>query len=307
MKHILVIGSVNMDLTIHTPRLPRLGETITGSGFATTPGGKGANQAVAAARLGGKVRMIGGVGKDAYADLLTANLRQAGVVTDGVSSFDTTSGIAVITVCGGDNHIILDKGANECLTPEFIDLQRSRMEWADLVLLQLEIPMQTILHAAALAKTCGAQVLLNPAPMQELPDELLRCTDIFVPNQHEAGQLLGREIATPGQAMEAARELHSRGIGQAIITLGSEGCVFCSKEDSFHAGIYPASVADTTAAGDCFIGAYAVGLCEGWGPRQAVRFATAASSITVSRRGASSSLPSRDEAEEVCRRPLDLR
>ena len=210
MKHILVIGSINMDLTIHTPRLPRLGETITGSDFATTPGGKGANQAVAAARLGGRVRMIGGVGMDVYAARIEENLRRAGVVTDGVFSFDTTSGIAVITVCGGDNHIILDRGANEHITPSIIDQNLHLLEWADLVLFQLEIPLETIVYAAAQARRLGAKILLNPAPMQPLPDELLQSTDIFVPNQHEAGQLLGRTISTLSQAAQAARELAAR-------------------------------------------------------------------------------------------------
>ena len=304
MQHILVIGSINMDLTIHTPRLPQPGETITGSGFATTPGGKGANQAVAAARLGGRVRMIGGVGQDVYGDRLEENLRRAGVVTDGVSAFHTTSGIAVITVCGGDNQIILDCGANQQITPAIIDQNRPLREWADLVLFQLEIPLDTIVYAAALAHQCGARVLLNPAPMRSLPDELLQNTDIFVPNQHEAGQLLGRTIVTVDEAKEAARELVSRGIGQVIITLGSDGCVVANAEEAFHAGTYPAEVADTTAAGDCFIGAYAVGLCEGMDTRKAVRFATAASSITVSRRGASSSLPERSEVDALMTQPL---
>ncbi len=306
MRNILVIGSINMDLTIHTPRLPRLGETLTGSGFATTPGGKGANQAVAAARLGGKVRMIGGVGKDVYADRLEENLRRAGVVTDGIGAFDASSGIAVITVCGGDNHIILDRGANECITPAVIERNRSLLEWADLVLFQLEIPLDAIVCAAGLARRCGAQVLLNPAPMQPLPDELLRNTDIFVPNQHEAGLLLGQTIETVEQAKAAAQELTARGIAQAIITLGGDGCVAAGPDGVFHAGIYPAEVVDTTAAGDCFIGAYAVGLCEGMSTRQAVRFATAASSIAVSRRGASSSLPERAEVDALLSQPLAM-
>ncbi len=306
MNHILVIGSINMDLTIHTPRLPHLGETITGSDFATTPGGKGANQAVAAARLGGEVRMIGGVGQDVYAARLEENLRRAGVGTDGIVSFDTTSGIAVITVCGGDNHIILDRGANQRITPAVIDRNIRLLEWADLVLFQLEIPLETIVYAAALARRMGAKVLLNPAPMQSLPDELLQCTDILIPNQHEAGQLLGREIATADEAATAALELAAQGIGQVIITLGEQGCLACDGKEQFHAGIYPVATVDTTAAGDCFIGAYAVGLCEGMPTREAIRFASAASAITVSRPGASSSLPCREEADALASRPLPM-
>lgn len=306
MKHILIIGSINMDLTIHTPRLPRLGETITGSDFATTPGGKGANQAVAAARLGGEVRMIGGVGQDVYAARLEENLQRAGVGTDGIVSFDTTSGIAVITVCGGDNQIILDRGANQRITPAVIDHNIRLLEWADLVLFQLEIPLETMVYAAELAKRRGVKVLLNPAPMQPLPDELLKCTDILIPNQYEAGQLLGREIVTVGDASLAARELVARGIGQVIITLGDQGCLVCDGEEQFHAGIYPVDTVDTTAAGDCFIGAYAVGLCEGMSTLEAIRFASAASAITVSRPGASSSLPSRQEVDALASQPLAM-
>lgn len=299
MKHILVIGSMNMDLTIHTPRIPRPGETITGSDFASIPGGKGANQAVAAARLGGQVRMLGGVGRDVYAGRLLETLRAAGVGTDCIQSFDTSSGIAVITVCGGENQIVLDRGANQYITPEVIGRNQEQFAWADLVLFQLEIPLDTIVYAVKLAKQHGAAVLLNPAPMQPLPPELLQAVDIFVPNQHEAGQLLNRDIADEAQARAAARKLVELGIGQVIITLGGKGCVFDDGTESFHCGIFPVDTVDTTAAGDCFIGAYAVGLCEGMSARGAVRFASAASAVTVTRRGASSSLPLRSEADAL--------
>ena len=299
MKHILVVGSLNMDLTIHSGRFPQPGETITGSGFATVPGGKGANQAVAAARLGGTVRMIGGVGTDVYAQRLTQNLRAAGVGTEGILSLEGSSGIAVITVCRGENQIILDRGANARLTPEIMEQHRALFEWADLVLFQLEIPLETIVCAAELAKVCGAAVLLNPAPMCPLPGELLRKTDIFVPNQHEAGQMLGRTIRSVKEAEDAAGELTAYGIGRVIVTVGEHGSVCREGKEITRTGIFPVETVDTTAAGDCFIGAYAVGLCEGMNTREALRFASAASAITVSRPGASSSLPTRAETDQL--------
>ena len=304
MKRILVVGSLNMDLTVHTPRLPRLGETVTGSDFAASPGGKGANQAVAAAKLGGNVGMIGGVGRDVYAPRLCDNLHAAGVDTAGIIPFDAATGVAVITVCGGDNHIILDPGANHRLTPADLTARRELFARADLVLLQLEIPLDTVTAAARLARDCGAKVLLNPAPFQPLPDELLALTDVFVPNQHEAAGLVGRPADMPAQALDAARELIARGAGQVIVTLGEKGCVWCDGQAAFAAGVYPVDTVDTTAAGDCFIGAYAVAISEGKSPRQAVRFASAASAVTVSRAGASVSLPTRSEAEALAARPL---
>ena len=304
MKHILVIGSINMDLSIRTSHLPQPGETITGFGFEAGPGGKGANQAVAAARLGGDVAMIGGVGRDVYAQPLLDNLRQSGVKTHGVETFGGSSGIAVITICQADNQIILDRGANEKLSPEVIDRHRDLLEWADLVLFQLEIPMNTLLYAARLAKECGAKVLLNPAPMCDLPEELLKSTDIFVPNEHEAARLLGTPLATLDKAKKAAVALRQKGMDRVIITLGSQGCVAADKDHLFHASVDPCTPVDTTAAVDGFIGALAVGLCEEMSLRQAVRFATAASSITVSRPGASHSLPTREEVEPLLARPL---
>ena len=191
MKHILVVGSMNADLVIQTPRMPRMGETVRGSGFCVNTGGKGANQAAAIAKLGGDIKLLGCVGADSYGEMLLSDLSRFGVQTDGAQTVDTATGVAVITVCGGDNCIILDAGANACMTPEVIDANAALFAWADYCVLQLEIPLETVLHAARAAKKNGAKVVLNPAPMCPLPEELLALVDLFVPNSSEAEMFFG--------------------------------------------------------------------------------------------------------------------
>ena len=291
MNNILVVGSINMDMVIHTPRLPLLGETITGSGFATVPGGKGANQAIAAARSGGTVKMIGAVGSDLYAGTLVNHLKANGVGCEGISMVEGSTGIAVITVCGGDNHIILEKGANAALTPERIDEYAEWFRWADIVVMQLEIPFVTVLHAAKLAKRWGAKVLLNPAPACPV-DGLLEYVDILIPNQYEAGEITGCE-----DPEESLNWFLNRGVEQAVITLGGDGCIYNEGETVCRHGVYETKVADTTAAGDGFIGGFCTALCDDSLVEEAVSYATAVSAITVSRDGASVSLPMRQEVE----------
>ncbi len=301
MQHILIVGSNNMDLVIHTPRLPVLGETLTGSDFRTVPGGKGANQAIAAARLGAQtnaqVKMIGCVGEDLFGKAVRENLEASGVDAAAVDEEGPSTGIAVITVCGGDNHIILDRGANALVTPARVESHAALFRWADLVLLQFEIPMEAVLCAARLAKENGAAVLLNPAPMAAFEPELLRNTDIFIPNRSEAASLLGKPVDTLEQAADAVRELNARGIAQAMITLGSSGCVYNRGDRVYCHGIFETPVTDTTAAGDTFVGALATRLEADGLTDEAVSYATAASAIAVSRPGASSSIPTGEEVE----------
>lgn len=301
MQRVLVVGSNNMDLVIHTARLPALGETLTGSDFRTIPGGKGANQALAAARLGAQVKMIGCVGQDLFGKALRDNLAASGVDTAAVGEADGSTGIAVITVCGGDNHILLDRGANARVTPARVESCAPLFRWADLVLLQFEIPMDSVVCAARLAKENDARVLLNPAPMAPFDPELLAYTDIFVPNRSEAAALLGTGIDTPAETAEAVRALCARGVEQAIITLGSDGCAYNRGGTVWQHGIFETTVVDTTAAGDTFVGALATRLEEGGLTDAAITYATAASAITVSRSGASSSIPTREEVEAFLR------
>lgn len=290
MKNILVIGSINMDMVINTPVLPKLGETLMGSGFMTSGGGKGANQATAIAKINGRCDMIGAVGCDEFGKVLCDNLESYGVDTSGISSLDCSTGVAVITVCNGDNHIIVDMGANGKVTPEIIDANTDLIKQADIVVMQLEIPMETVIYAAKKARECGAKVLLNPAPAAKLPEELLRNTDILIPNEHEA------EIITGTSDMSKAIEiLKSYGVGQVIITLGSEGSVYTAGDEVRTCGAFKTEAVDTTAAGDTFIGAYCAAMCDGRDIDYAVKFASLASSITVARRGAAVSIPTMEE------------
>lgn len=298
MKNILVIGSLNVDFVIHTNYLPQIGETVTGYGFKTNPGGKGANQAVAASRLGGNVKMLGTVGNDIFGTNLIGCLDENNVGIEAVSTVNSSTGVAVITVYDGDNHIILDKGANEHLTIELINKYESILKWADIVIFQLEIPVETILYAARVAKKHGAIVVLNPAPVKELPDELYTYTDILIPNESEAANLLEAELNTIEDRCSAIAKFKSKGIEQVIITLGKDGCIYNDGNNIESYGAYNVETVDTTAAGDSFIAAICTSLAEGKTIEQAVSFATAVSAIVVGRNGAIPSLPTKNEVLE---------
>ena len=297
MKHILVVGSINADLVIQTPRMPRMGETVRGGGFCVNTGGKGANQAAAIAKLGGDIKLLGCVGADPYGEMLLSDLSRFGVQTGSAQTVDTPTGVALITVCGGDNCIILDAGANACMTPEVIDANAALFAWADYCVLQLEIPLDTVLHAARTAKKHGAKVVLNPAPMCPLPDELLTLVDLFVPNNSEAELFLGHTVEGIEGAKAAVAEIRARGVPDVIITLGSDGCVYANGDTVQHHGIVDTPVTDTTAAGDTFVAGVLVCMTEGKPMEEAVRFATHASALCVSRSGAMASVPTRDEVE----------
>lgn len=292
MKNILIIGSINIDLVINTDILPKLGETVHGKNFMTSYGGKGANQAVAVAKLYGGADMIGAVGSDEFGKLLKSNLENNLVRTNGVKIADTNSGVAVITVCGGDNHIILDGGANNEVSPAWIDANTDLLKQADTVIFQLEIPMETIVYAAKKAKEFGCKVLLNPAPAAKLPEELLNFTDILIPNEHEAAIITGYT-----NEEEALKALWNNGKRTVIITLGGKGCMYNEGTTIKTQKAFPVKAVDSTAAGDSFIGGYCSAIAEGKTMEEAIRFATAVSAITVSRPGASASIPSREEAE----------
>lgn len=297
MKNILVVGSINADLVIQTPRMPQLGETIRGGGFGINPGGKGANQAAAIAKLGGCVQMVGCVGADANRNTVLHALSQYGVGTEGVTAVNAPTGVAVITVCGGDNCIILDAGANDLVTRDAIDANRSLFQWADFCVLQLEIPIESVVYAAQMAKQHGACVVLNPAPMCPLPQELTNLVDLFIPNKSEAELFLGRRIDTVADAKDALAEILTHGIKEVVITLGGDGCVYRDGAAVRHHEIVPSPVVDTTAAGDTFVGGVLVCLAEGKTMAEAIQFATYASSLCVSRSGAMVSVPTRSEVE----------
>lgn len=291
MKNILVIGSANIDLTIHTDRMPKLGETVTGHGFSMNSGGKGANQAVAAAKLGGDVKFLGVIGNDTYGEKLLADLRKSGAVFEGITADGVPTGTACITVVNGDNFIVLNPGANDLLTPEIIEEKAELIRKSDYVIMQLEIPVDSVLRAALIAKNAGTAVVLNPAPVKDLPDEIYRFTDIMIPNEYEAMLLTGISTDNEQGCRDAVEDLRKKGVKTVIITLGDRGCVYNDDDRIIFHPAGKADVVDTTSAGDSFIGALCCKLASGNSLPESVDYATKVAAVTVSRRGASESIP----------------
>ncbi|MGI5354674.1 ribokinase [Streptomyces sp. CA-252508] len=292
MTHIVVLGSTNMDLVAYVSRAPKLGETVTGREFRTVPGGKGANQAVAAARAGAEVSMIGAVGSDEFGTRLRAGLTGAGVDTDLLRTVDGPSGTAHIVVDDeGSNAIVVVPGANGTVT-SLAPGDETLIATGTALLLQLELPLSAIVAGAEAARRHGVRTILTPAPAQPLPPELLAATDLLVPNEHEAATLTGH--ADPHTAAEALL----RHVPEVVITLGAAGSLYAAR------GADPVTVpaprvraVDTTAAGDTFVGALAVALGEGTPVPDALAWASSAAALSVQRPGASSSMPYRTEID----------
>jgi ribokinase len=296
---IVVVGSSNTDMVVQVPRIPAPGETVLGGQFVMVPGGKGANQAVAAARLGAQVTFVARLGPDAFAEGSLQNFAAAGIDTSFiVRDAEAASGVALIFVdAGGENAIAVAPGANARLAPEDVDRAEAAIARADVVLLQLEMPIDTVAHAIAVAKRHGRRVILNPAPAQSVPEGLLGQVDILTPNETEAAMLLGDSIAGLAGIAPTAEALLAQGVGIVVVTLGKEGVFVVERGGSYHVPGRRVTAVDTTAAGDTFSGALAVAWAEGRDVRAAVEWATAAAALSVTRRGAQSSLPTRAEVE----------
>jgi ribokinase len=300
---ILVVGSLNMDLVAFAPRIPVPGETLIGHTFLSVPGGKGANQAFAAARLGAGVAMLGRVGADDLGRQLRENLAGAGCDVSGVlTTADSTTGIALIFVAdSGQNSIVIVAGANGKLSPEDITAASSRFSGVTHVLLQLESPIKTVVAAAQAARRAGARMILDPAPAPStaLPAELLANVDILTPNETEASILTGAEPRrmNPEDAIEVGRRLRAMGPGTVVVKLGEQGVALISAGESQVLQAPAVTAADTTAAGDVFNAALAVALSEGGEIAAACRFANRAAALSVTRRGAQASAPSRAEVD----------
>lgn len=260
-------------------------------------GGKGANQAVAIAKLGCQVKMLGAVGNDRAGDLAIDNLEKSGVDCSSVIRTTAPTGAAVITVCGGDNHIILDVGANGSVMPDLIEKNRGLFDWADILVLQYEIPTESVLAAAKLAKKKGKMVLLNPAPVKKIDENLYQYVDWIIPNEFEAELITKSKSDTDADIEKAMEILRKKGCKNVIVTLGKRGCAFHDGDLIKFAGVFDVKRVDTTSAGDSFIGGFCASLCAGKSLEEAICYASAVSSITVSRAGASISIPT---ADEVC-------
>lgn len=301
MKKILVVGSSNTDLILKVPDIPRPGETVLGTEFLTAPGGKGANQAVTAARTGGKVSFIAAVGDDDYGKNSVEGYRLDGIDTGHIKVCrNVPSGIALINVSSrGENAITVASGANHKLEPEDLRAAEEAFRQADILLVQLEIPYKTVYEAIKIASVHDTLIILNPAPAGDLPEEILQDTDILTPNETEAEKLTGILAASDKEAAEACSRLHGRGVKKIILTMGAKGA-YLSDPDSGIRQMVPGfsmEAVDTTAAGDVFNGALAVALNEGTGLPAAVRFAHAAAALSIGKIGAQPSIPARSEID----------
>ena len=290
-RKITVIGSINMDLVTSTNRIPKVGETLLGVSFHTIPGGKGANQAVAAARLGADVTMIGAVGDDSFGKTLVSHLTNQGINTENIIKVkDTSTGIASIILSGGDNSIIVVSGANNQITPDIIEKNEDIILHSNILLLQLEIPLESVIRAVELAKKQKILTILNPAPIQKLPKELLEMVDYVTPNEHEQTMLF-TSIDGTEQELEKLKE-------KCIVTKGAKGVTVYKNGEYIEIPSIRVKAVDTTGAGDSFNGALAFALCEGAEIEDACRFANVVGAISVTKLGAQNGMPTKKEVEE---------
>jgi ribokinase len=296
---IVVVGSFNTDLLVRTPRMPVRGETILGSDYQTGPGGKGANQAVAAARLKADVAMVVKLGTDDLGDRAERSLRNEGIATDFVLRTSAThTGVAFIIVdAEGENMIVVAAGANEILTPEDVEAAREAIVTADVLLVELEVPLETVSYALRVAREAGVLTVLNPAPGQPLGAEMLQLVDVLTPNETEAQLITGRSIGNVAEAESAAWSLLDMGVGRVVVTLGANGALIVAPEGAQHIPGRRVQVVDTTGAGDAFNGALAVALAEGQRMAEAVAFANAAAALQVTKVGTAPAMPYRADVE----------
>ncbi|RMP81953.1 hypothetical protein ALQ17_02904 [Pseudomonas fluorescens] len=289
----MVIGSLNMDLVTRASRLPRAGETLIGQAFSTVPGGKGANQAVASARLGADVSMIGCVGSDAYGIQLRDALVVEGIDCEAVSTVDGSSGVALIVVDdSSQNAIVIVAGSNGELTPASLQAFDAVLQAAEVIVCQLEVPMNTVGYALKRGRELGKTVILNPAPASApLPAEWYASIDYLIPNESEAGALSGVAVDSIDSAKAAATHLIQAGAGKVIITLGSQGALFTDGLNFEHLLAPKVKAVDTTAAGDTFVGGFAAALANGKSEAEAIRFGQVAAALSVTRAGAQPSIP----------------
>lgn len=298
MEQVVVLGSLNMDQVIRVKKMPKKGETILGLGMSKVPGGKGANQAYAIGRLGGKVSMIGAVGQDESGQILKKNLDSVGVNTDCVMELsDVSTGNAVITVDQeAENSIIVLQGANAELTTAHIDAFKEMISEADVVLMQLEIPVEVVEYTAKMASEMGKTVILDPAPaVPDLPETLLKYIDVIKPNETELSVLSGMPVTNLEEAAAAAKKLLKKGVAKVIVTMGADGSLLVTEDEIRHFPSEKVKAIDTTAAGDSFIAAFVVAITGGKSCEEAIAYGNRISAVTVTRKGAQTSIPDKTE------------
>ena len=303
-KKILIIGSLNMDLSVRVQNMPLVGETILGKSVSYEVGGKGANQACAVGKLNGDVKMLGCVGTDSFGGKLCHSLEASNVDTSHIKEAEnSTTGMAVIYVdAKGDNSIVVIPGANDQCLPDYIREMDELIVWCDYIVMQMEIPYETVLYAAKRGKELGKVIILNPAPVPEyMPEELLKLTDYITPNETELKKLaeLHEDMDLEDMVRKGAAKLIEKGGHNVIVTLGEKGAFWFNRENEKFFPARKVKAVDTTAAGDCFNGAFAVGLAEEMPVEDAIRFANLAASIAVTKKGAQSSLPDREQLKNI--------
>ncbi|MDE1198758.1 MAG: ribokinase [Pseudomonas sp.] len=297
---VVIVGSLNMDLVTRAPRLPRAGETLAGQSFVTVPGGKGANQAVAAARLGASVAMIGCVGDDAYGEQLRSALLAEGIDCQAVTAIaGESTGVALIVVDdNSQNAIVIVAGGNGHVTSNVVDGFDALLSQAEVIICQLEVPMATVGHVLKRGRELGKTVILNPAPASgPLPAEWYAWIDYLIPNESEATALTGLPVDSVATADAAATALLASGVGKVIVTLGEHGALFANKASSQHFPAPRVKPVDTTAAGDTFVGGFAAALADGKSESEAIRFGQIAAALSVTRAGAQPSIPTFNDVQ----------
>lgn len=301
VSHFCVLGSMNMDLVTRVRQFPRPGETLMGSSFQTYPGGKGANQAVALARLGAAVSFVAARGNDVLGAQYEQVLIREGIARDSVAVVDGVStGTATIVVnAAGENFVLVVPGANASVTPEFVQNRLATLDGSSILLMQLEIPLESVIRGAQLARQAGARVILDPAPARDLPDELLQTVDILTPNETEAQLLTGVDTRDTAGIRRAGETLLARGAGRVIIKAGDRGAFVCGPQGFTQVPAFAVRAVDTVAAGDSFNAGLAYALAEGVEPAEAVRFANAVAGLSTTKEGAQSAMPSLTEVESL--------
>ncbi len=300
---IVVVGSLNVDMVVNVKQRPEWGETVLGHGFFTGNGGKGGNQAYAASKLGASVAMLGCVGEDIFGEQLLKGLNEVGVDTSYIEKIHSvSSGVAVISVnADGENSIIVSPGANDHVTPEYVRKHEQVIQEAKLVMIQLEIPLETVLEVANIAHTHNVPVMLDPAPAQKLPDELYKKVTYLVPNESELGIVADAKISNVETAKTASTKLLNKGVDTVFAKLGGKGVVVLKGTESFFVDPHTVTAVDTTAAGDAFAGALATALVCGKNLREATEFANTVGALTVTKKGAQASMPTLEETREFRR------
>ncbi len=302
MGKILVVGSLNMDFVINTDKMPVPGETVLGNNFSLSPGGKGANQAYAIGKIGGNVAMIGAVGNDEYGKKLKENLNSVNVDVTPIEVIDNeNTGCAFVTVDKtGENNIIVIQGTNKMITRETIDKNINLIKECDIVLMQLEIPIDVVKYTITLAKEYGKTIIVDPAPAQaNVLDDVFDKIDFAKPNETELSILTGMPTTTMEEIIIAARSLNEKGIKNVLVTLGKKGSMIVNKEECTHFEVPQVPIVDTTAAGDSFIATFAIGLSNGKQIHDSIRFANKVANLVVTREGAQSSIPTKEEVENL--------